>query len=204
MATPHDPHHDESSGFWGCANIFIGLGFAGCALLAGLAFLSGGFIKGISGKEEPAAATPAPAAAPAAAPVAPADPNAVNVTIRPGAATGMSYDTTTISAKAGQKVRITFANQHPTMPLQHNLIVGKIGSKDRLIAASDAMIADMAKWMAAGFIPESPDVIAHTKLLNPGESETIEFTAPAEKGDYPYLCTFIGHSRIMQGTLKVD
>jgi azurin len=208
MATPHDPHHhDESSGFWGCANIFIGLGFAGCALLAGAAFVFGGFAKGIAGKEEPAT-TSAPAAsggtAPAPAPAVTTSGDTLVVTLHPGSINPMSWDTTAITAKAGQKVKLTFENQHPTAPLQHNFILGKIGSKDRLIAASNAMMTDMAKWMAAGFIPESPDVIAHTKLLNPGQSETIEFTLPAEKGDYPYLCTFPGHALIMQGTLKAE
>ena len=211
MATPHDPHHDESSGFWGCANIFIGLGFAGCALLAGAALLGGGFLKGIAGKEEPAAATSAPAAAAAPAAATAAAAPAVTtfgdtlvVTLRPGSLNPISWDTTAITAKAGQKVKLTFENQHPTAPLQLNFILGKIGSKDRLIAASNTMMTDMAKWMAAGFIPESPDVIAHTKLLNPGQTETIEFTIPAEKGEYPYICTFPGHAMIMQGTLKAE
>lgn len=116
----------------------------------------------------------------------------------------MSWDTPTISAKAGQKVKLTFENKHPTAPLQHNFILGKVGSKQRLIEASNGMMTDMAKWMAKGFIPESPDVVAHTKLLNPNESETIEFTLPAEAGEYPYLCTFPGHALIMQGTLKAE
>ncbi|MEZ0275576.1 MAG: plastocyanin/azurin family copper-binding protein, partial [Roseimicrobium sp.] len=126
------------------------------------------------------------------------------VTLRPGSINPMSWDTIAITAKAGQKVKLTFENKQPTAPLQHNFILGKIGSKDRLIAASNAMMTDMAKWMAAGFIPESADVIAHTKLLNPGDTETIEFTLPAEAGDYPYICTFPGHSLIMQGTLKAE
>jgi azurin len=73
-----------------------------------------------------------------------------------------------------------------------------------MYAVSDAMMTDMARWLAKGFIPETPDVLYHTKLLNPGESETLEFTAGPEKGEYPYLCTFPGHPRIMQGTLKVE
>jgi azurin len=73
-----------------------------------------------------------------------------------------------------------------------------------MFALADSMMTDMPKWLAKGFIPETPDLLYHTKLLNPGESETLEFTAGPERGDYPYLCTFPGHSRIMQGTLKVE
>lgn len=207
MATPHDSHHNESGGFWGCANIFIGGGFAFCALLAGGALFFGGIGKGTAGKEDPEAAAATPAAPAAAATPAPApvvSGDTLVVTLRPAPANPMTWETTIINAKAGQKVKLTFENHHPTGPLQHNFILGKVGSKDRLIAASNGMMTDMAKWMAAGFIPESPDVIAHTKLLNPGQSETIEFTLPGDKGDYPYLCTFPGHAMIMQGTMKVD
>lgn len=207
MATSHDPHQHESSGFWGCANIFIGGGFAFCALLAGGALFLGGLSNGWKGKEDPAAASTAAAPAPAPAAPAPAVANSGNVlviTLRPAPSNPMTWETTSITAKAGQKVKLTFENQHPTGPLQHNFILGKIGSKPRLIEASNGMMTDMAKWMAAGFIPESPDVIAHTKLLNPGQSETIEFTLPAEAGEYPYLCTFPGHALIMQGTLKAE
>lgn len=217
MATPHDPHHHESSGFWGCANIFIGAGFAFCALLAGAGFFFGGFLKGIEGKKKPeeaaapapaapgpAAAAPAPAASGASASAPAASGDVLTVTLRPAPSNPMSWETPTISAKAGQKVKLTFENQHPTGPLQHNFVLGKIGSKQRLIDASNGMMTDMANWMAKGFIPESPDVIAHTKLVNPGQSETIEFTLPAEAGEYPYLCTFPGHALIMQGTLKAE
>lgn len=207
MATHHDSHGSGSS-FWGCANIFFGLGFAVCALVSGGWLLVGGIKSGLAGKPvppAPAEAAAAPAAgAPAATASAPADPNAVTVTIRPGSTNPMSYDTTTITAKSGQKVRITFENTHPTAPLQHNLIICKPGSKERMVAASNAMMLELPKWMAKDLVPDSPDVLHHTKLLNAGQSETLEFTAPEEKGDYPYLCTFPGHSLIMFGNFKVE
>jgi azurin len=45
-------------------------------------------------------------------------------------------------------------------------------------------------------------IIAHTKMLGGGESDTITFTAPAA-GSYPYLCTFPGHFAVMQGVMTV-
>lgn len=198
MATQHDSH-DTGSGFWGCANWAFGLGFAICALAAGGALFVGGIGKGREAWVDPAVAAAAAAPAPPAE-----DPNTLVVTLRPAPANPMMFETTIITAKAGQKVKLTFENLHPTGPLQHNFILGKIGSKQKLIDASNGMMTEMAKWMAAGFIPEIPEVLAHTKLLNPGQSETIEFTLPAEKGEYPYLCTFPGHALIMQGTLKAE
>jgi len=31
----------------------------------------------------------------------------------------------------------------------------------------------------------------------------LRFTAPDKPGEYPYICTFPGHWRIMQGVMKV-
>ncbi|WP_448633457.1 plastocyanin/azurin family copper-binding protein [Pedobacter panaciterrae] len=42
-----------------------------------------------------------------------------------------------------------------------------------------------------------------TKLLNPEEKVTLQFTAPDKPGDYPFLCTFPGHWSIMNGVMKV-
>jgi hypothetical protein len=35
------------------------------------------------------------------------------------------------------------------------------------------------------YVPPTPDVITFSKLVDPGQSVTIEFTAPREAGDYP-------------------
>ena len=57
---------------------------------------------------------------------------------------------------------------------------------------------------ATDYIPaDTKDIIAHTKLLSGGESDTIEFPAPA-KGTYEYLCSFPGHVGFMKGTLIVE
>jgi len=47
-------------------------------------------------------------------------------------------------------------------------------------------------------------IIAHTKLLGPGESDTITFKAPTKKGRYVFLCSFPGHYQIgMKGYMVV-
>ena len=199
MAHQHD-NQDNSGGFWGLATIILGIGFAAFALFSSTVLIIGGIRISMGIQSPPAPASTAPTAA-AAAPATAGD--ALVVTLKPGLANPMSYDTTSITAKSGQKVKLTFANQHPTAPLQHNFVLCKPGTKDTIIAAANAMMAEMPKWLAKGFIPESPEVLHHTKLLNAGESETLEFTA-GPTGDYPYLCTFPGHSMIMQGTLKVQ
>ena len=57
--------------------------------------------------------------------------------------------------------------------------------------------------MARNYIPDTPNVLASTPLVNPGETSEITFTAPMTPGRYPYVCTFPGHWRLMQGVLVV-
>jgi azurin len=159
----------------------------------------------------PAPASPAPAAVPAApAPVAAAATAApaaaasgvAEITIKPDVANPLAYDTKEFKVKAGQKVKLIFNNTHPAVPQPHNIVIAKPGTKDKLLGLAMAMAA-APDGMAKGFIPESPDILFHTKLLQPNTSETLEFTAPAA-GEYPYLCTFPGHGIIMNGVMKVD
>ena len=112
------------------------------------------------------------------------------------------YDTKTFTVKAGQQVKLTFNNTHPAVPQPHNWVLGKVGTKDKLLAAAMAVMTD-PKGLEKGYIPETPDVLQHTKLLQPNTSETITFVAPAA-GDYPYICTFPGHGIMMNGIMKVE
>lgn len=106
----------------------------------------------------------------------------------------MAFDKTTLTVKAGQKVKLTFKN---TSGMQHNLVIIKPGTADAVAKAG------MAAGFNAGWFKATPDVIAYTKMLDGGKSETIEFTAPATPGDYLYICTYPGHPSSMKGVLKV-
>ena len=46
--------------------------------------------------------------------------------------------------------------------------------------------------------PGAKEVLAHSKLLGPNETDTVTFTAPFVPGEYLYLCSFPGH--YSQGT----
>ena len=45
-------------------------------------------------------------------------------------------------------------------------------------------------------------IIAFTKLLGGGDSDTITFTL-TEPGEYPFICTTPGHFSVMQGVITV-
>lgn len=219
MSAPTSSNRPESGSFWSVANIVIAAAVGGFALFWGGALMIGTIRQTAGSKAEasppPAAAAPATAAAPAAAPAAPAATAAapapapaaasaevIEITLKPDTANPLAYDTKEFTVKAGAKVKLTFNNVHPTVPQPHNVVIGTAGSKDKLMGLAMQM-ATAPDGMAKGFIPEAPEILFHTKLLQPNQTETIEFTAPAA-GDYPYLCTFPGHAVLMNGVMKVQ
>ncbi|MCE9519846.1 MAG: hypothetical protein K8R87_09880, partial [Verrucomicrobia bacterium] len=194
MDSTHHDSAENSGGFWSATSLIFGIGLCVLSILLGASFIFGGMrYSRATGPHTVAASTAAapvsaaPAAAATTSAPAPAASNG-EIVIKPGTDNPLSYDIKSFTVKAGDKVKVTFNNQS-TLPQPHNLILGKIGSKDRLLAAFAAMVTD-PNGMTKGYIPESADIIVHTKLLMPGQSETLDFTAPAEKGDYPYLCSF--------------
>jgi azurin len=47
-------------------------------------------------------------------------------------------------------------------------------------------------------------VIAATRILGPGERQEISFVAPRATGDYPFVCSFPGHTQAgMRGVITV-
>ena len=197
---------ENSPSFWSLFNIIFGTVLGGVVLLWVLAFVWDGMVslrpKAKADAATPAAAAPAAPGAPAAAATA-AAPAAnlpvLEITIKPDSANPLAYDTKTISVKVGQKVKLTFNNTHPTLPQPHNFVLGKLGTKDKMMAIAMSAITLVDK----GYIPDSPDILAHTGLIQPGKSETVEFVLPAA-GEYPYFCTFPGHVAIMNGVLTAQ
>ena len=113
----------------------------------------------------------------------------------------MQYTLTEFSVKAGDTVRIVFENtgQSAKAVMGHNVVVLKQAVNANAYAGKAAMARD------TDFIPasEAESVIAHTKLLGPDESDTIEFVAPAP-GEYVYLCSFPAHCFAgMRGVMTV-
>lgn len=113
----------------------------------------------------------------------------------------MKFSLTTIKVKAGQPVKLTLSHlgKMPKAAMGHNFVLLAQGVSLGEFA-SKAMLAKDTDYIPAG---SEKEVIAHTKLIGGGESDTIEFTAPA-KGTYEYFCSFPGHSSMMRGTFIVE
>jgi azurin len=115
----------------------------------------------------------------------------------------MQFDIKTFEVKAGEPVTLTLNNTGnlPKIAMGHNLVILKKG----ISAIAFGQKALGAGANATNPLPDSvkDDVLANTKLLGPGESDTVTFTAPKETGSYEYVCTFPGHFAMMRGTMIV-
>lgn len=111
----------------------------------------------------------------------------------------MKFDKDVFSVTAGAEVIIELENLDG---MQHNMLISKPGSLDKVGAAADAMVRD-PKAAAKHYVPEIEEVLFATDMLNPGDFATLKFIAPKEPGDYPFVCTFPGHWRMMNGIMKV-
>ncbi|MDO1512166.1 plastocyanin/azurin family copper-binding protein [Maribacter confluentis] len=111
----------------------------------------------------------------------------------------MAFDKTELQAVAGQTIEITLENVDQ-MP--HNLVVVTAGSLETFGPTVDKFVVtpDAEKM---GYVPNSRYVLGATKMLNPNESGSVIFTLPDTPGTYPFVCTFPGHWRFMQGVIIV-
>ncbi len=111
----------------------------------------------------------------------------------------MIYDRPKLYVEAGKPVVIVLENAD-IMP--HNLLIGAPGSLTEIGLAAEA-IATSPDAIARNFIPDNKKVLFATRMVQPRETARLQFTAPKELGEYPYLCTFPGHWRIMRGVMHV-
>lgn len=112
----------------------------------------------------------------------------------------MRYDTPELTVEAGKPFEVIFEN-NDIMP--HNLVFVPPGSRTDIGNAAQAMTATPDD-KGATYIPKEKGIWANTKMLEPGQTQRLQLTAPAKPAnDYEYMCTFPGHWLIMWGKLKV-
>ena len=151
--------------------------------------------------EDASASTEAAAAAPVAADIPGlADVEVSNDVVLEGNDL-MQFDKNLLRVKAGEKVTLTFKNvgELPKESMGHNVIVLKPGT-DVSAFGAEAIKAVNNEYVPVTF---TSSIVAHTKLLGPGEEDMIEFVLDAP-GVYPYLCSFPGHYGIMQGQIVAE
>ncbi len=126
----------------------------------------------------------------------PADWEAADITIEVGTEPGLQYDLKSFEVRTGDRVELVFNNNDDMM---HNLVVVEPNTADQVGTAAMNLGLDGPQQ---GYVPEVDEVLFHTCILQPGSSESIYFIAPPP-GEYTYVCTFPGHSRVMRGKMIV-
>lgn len=111
----------------------------------------------------------------------------------------MLFDTDTLSVPAGKTISLIFNNQDQ-MP--HNVVIVQPDTWERVGEAADKMAVSETGY-EENFVPDMPEVLFATPLVGASEIYQLDFTAPSQPGEYPFLCTFPGHWRMMRGILTV-
>jgi putative heme-binding domain-containing protein len=111
----------------------------------------------------------------------------------------MIFDQDRMVVRAGKPVEILLENPD-LMP--HNFALVQPGALEEVgnLAETTATAPDA---LARHYIPRSDRILVASQLLQPRESQKLAFTAPAQPGVYPYVCTYPGHWRRMYGALYV-
>src|SRR5262249_53926525 len=110
------------------------------------------------------------------------------------------FATPTLQVKAGEAIKLTFHN--PDV-VPHNWVLVKPGMLRSVGEMANRLIAD-TDAVARNYVPKAKEVLVFTDVVEPQGRVTIHFRAPAERGRYPFLCTFPGHWMVMNGEMIVD
>ena len=118
----------------------------------------------------------------------------------------MRYKVERFWVKPNSKVKLTLTN---TDDMPHNLVVCKRDTS-LLEIAQKAWTMDMTaefdgpSALERHYVPDDPRVLHHTRLVNPGQTDEVYFSAPEAEGDYPYVCSLPGHAFTMRGVMTVS
>lgn len=110
----------------------------------------------------------------------------------------LAYDKAAFTVPTGQTITLTFKNVSTAQ--QHNIVI--VNGMEDVAAKVDEESINAGP---PDFLPaDRSDIIAATKMLGPGASETITFTAPAP-GTYLFICTYPAHyAGGMKGVMTVS
>jgi putative heme-binding domain-containing protein len=115
----------------------------------------------------------------------------------------MLFDKERLVVKAGKPVEFIFEN-NDLMP--HNFVITRPGALE-VVGTEAEDQATQPGAMERHYVPNSAKVqgkvLLSSRLLLPRDVQKLSWTAPAQPGIYPYVCTYPGHWRRMYGALYV-
>src|SRR6478735_7503000 len=153
-----------------------------------LSLAAAGLLLAACGKKDESSAA-APASSPATTAAAPAAPAVATFELT--ANDSMKFSATRFEVTAGQEVKLVFTNMGtmPKVAMGHNFVLLKKGTDVKAFADA-AVAAASTEYIPAA---KADQVVAHTKLLGPKQTDEITFKAPTEPGEYPFICSFPAH-----------
>ncbi len=119
------------------------------------------------------------------------------------ASDAMQFNTKTITVPKtckSFKVTLKHTGTLPVTAMGHNWVLSN--SSDEAGVIADGMKAGASNSYEK---PGDSRIIAHTKLIGGGESDTTTINVTKLKAGehYAYFCTFPGHASLMKGTLSL-
>lgn len=115
----------------------------------------------------------------------------------------MRFNLETFTVRAGQTVRLHLTNigKRPKISMAHNVVILQPDTNVNAFAADAALEKD-SEYIPAAYAEQ---IIAHTAMLGPGDTDAIEFVAPEVPGEYPFVCSFPAHVFAgMKGMMVVE
>jgi putative heme-binding domain-containing protein len=111
----------------------------------------------------------------------------------------MQYDRNQFYVEAGKPFQLVLDN---TDIMPHNVVITSPGAYAKVGIAAELMTGDPSS-SGTNYVPNMPEVLFASRLLQPGQVQQMEIVAPKTPGDYPYVCTYPGHWRRMYGVMHV-
>jgi azurin len=114
----------------------------------------------------------------------------------------MKFNKASITVPATCKeftVTLKHVGKLPKAAMGHNWVLTKAADEQAVVKEGAAAGA------AKDYLPGDDKIVAHTKLVGGGESDSVTFPLSKLKAGekYMYFCTFPGHAALMKGTLEV-
>jgi len=113
----------------------------------------------------------------------------------------MRYAPSVIDAEPGQKLRVVLKPVGKIKALGHNFVLLKQGTEAKPFVDKAADATEQT-----GDIPPAmrDQIIAEIPLVRSGNTGEVTFEAPAQRGEYDFVCTFPSHFKLgMKGRLIV-
>ena len=123
----------------------------------------------------------------------------VNVVILRPIAHRMQYDRNRFFVEAGKPFQLVLDN---TDIMPHNVVITAPGAYAKVGIAGELMATE-PNAARRGYVPDMPEVLHASRMLQPGEVQQMQLVAPEKPGEYPYVCTYPGHWRRMYGVMHV-